>query len=49
MRHDRADDDLQQQNRGHDEKIFADPALAVGQRAEFRQNRILRLQVGSFR
>ena len=40
--HDRADEDLQQQDPGDDEKVFADPPLARGQRGEPCQHRVHR-------
>ena len=46
VRHDRAGGDLQQQHDCDDQEILADPALAVGQRAEPRQHRVHRRIVG---
>ena len=46
MRHDRAGEDLQQQHRRNYNEIFADTALAVGERQEGDQHRIHRRLVG---
>ncbi|HXP05523.1 MAG TPA: hypothetical protein VN808_15500 [Stellaceae bacterium] len=46
MRHDRPDEDLQQQNQRDDEKVFADAPLARCQRGEVRQHRVHRRLVG---
>jgi hypothetical protein len=46
MRHDRTDEDLQQQDSGDDEKVFADPALARRQRSEPRKDGVHRRLVG---
>ena len=44
--HDRADENLQQEDCRDHEKIFADPPLAGGQGREFRQHRVHRRLVG---
>ena len=46
MRHDRAGEDLQEQHRRDHEEIFADLALALGQRPERDQHRVHRRLVG---
>ncbi len=46
MRHDRADQDLQQQHRGDDQEILADAPLARRQRREPGEDRVHRRPVG---
>ena len=40
MGHNRTDKDLQEENTGHDQEVFADTALTRGQRPELREHRI---------
>ena len=47
VRHDRAGEDLQQQHRRDHEKVFADLALAFGERPEGDQHRVHRTFVGA--
>jgi hypothetical protein len=49
MRHDRTDEDLQQQDCRDDEKILADPPLARSEGPELRQYRFIGALSGSFR